>query len=65
MIASRRLDLRLKKEEQEEFGEHCAPFFLQRFTHLTGSTIVPSEIARNSEPLAGLASLCQTFSEGD
>ena len=28
-------------------------------------TIVPSEIARNSEPLAGLASLCQTFSEGD
>ena len=28
-------------------------------------TIVPSEIARSSEPLAGLASLCQTFSEGD
>ena len=58
-----------KAENSQRFLGTCAAPLLRLCQNHgcrdAGKTIVPSGIARNSEPLAGLASLCQSFSEGD
>ena len=58
-----------KAENSQRFlGTCAAPLLRLCQSHGcrdAGKTIVPSGIARNSELLAGLASLCQRFSEGD
>ena len=58
-----------KAENSQRFLGTCAAPLL-RFCPNHGwrdarKTLVPNEIARNSELLAGLGSLCQTFSEVD